>query len=166
MRFRRLTVPALAGIIVMMSGASPQETKPQTPHSEFDGEILPVLYVADVQASVVYYADVLGFRFAHYYDHHRGESVTEWPHDDKPLYAEMWAGPTRFALHLADDEYEETVGGSIHYFGVRDVETHHRAVQERLGKPSEIVDRPWMKMFSIIDPDGHRLYFQTRPPVD
>lgn len=166
MRIRHLAVPALAGVILMLSAASPQATEPQTRHSDFDGEILPVLYVADVQASVGFYTDVLGFRFDHYFDHVDGGSVTEWPHEAPPLYAEMWSGPTRFALHLGDDEYEQRIGGSIHYFGVKEVEAHHRAVYERLGKPSDIIDRPWMKMFSVIDPDGHKLFFQTRPPED
>lgn len=134
-------------------------------HSEFAGEILTVLYVADVIDAVEFYTDVLGFRFDHFYDHHSGASTSNWTYDDPPLYAEMWAGPTPFALHLAKTDYQRSVGGSIHYFEVADVDAHHGAVKEHGGSPNDIIDRPWMRMFSITDPDGHRLFFQT-PPTD
>ncbi len=133
------------------------------PPSAFTGEILTVLYVKDLQQSVAFYRDVLGFRFDHYYDHHSGGSTVDWSYDDSPVYAEMWAGPSRFALHLAKNDYETRVGGSIHHFSVSDVDAHSKAVTERGGTPSEMIDRSWMRMFSVEDPDGHRLFFQTRP---
>lgn len=153
-------------IFSLIGFGSQDDTSLQTPHSNFTGEILTVLYVKDLRKSVVFYTDVLGFRFDHYYDHHNEGSTIDWSYDDSPIYAEMWAGPSRFALHLAKKDYEKRVGGSIHYFSVKDVNAHHKAVTERGGKPNEIIDRPWMRMFSINDPDGHRLFIQTRPAGD
>lgn len=135
----------------------------QLPHSDFSGEVLAVFYVGDVRKSVDYYTKTLGFRFDHFYDHHSGDSVYEWTYEDAPVYAEMWAGSTRFALHLAKTTYEKNVGGMIHYFRVKDVEAHHKAVKSRGGNPGDLIDKPWMKMFSLIYPDGHRLFFQTPP---
>ncbi len=156
-----MTLLVMGAIALVGVGAQDSPT-PQTSHSEFTGEILTVLYVKDLPQSVAFYRDVLGFRFDHYYDHHTGGSSVEWSYDDSPLYAEMWAGPSRFALHLAKTDYQKRVGGSIHYFSVRDVDAHYKAVAKRGGTPSEMIDRPWMRMFSIDDPDGHRLFFQTR----
>lgn len=173
-----LTVTGILMISVALAGvgASPEEygaadrdvdppepAKSQAPHSEFTGELLTVLYVSNLPRSVDYYTDVLGFRFDHYYDHHKVGEANDWSYDDSPLYAEMWAGPTRFALHLAQKDYEKRVGGSIHYFAVADVEAHHQAIAERGGEPGELIERPWMHMFEVTDPDGHRLFFQTRP---
>lgn len=167
MTMRIISMSTLAAFLFVMAGLCFQEDvtakKVAPDHSDFTGEILSVLYVKDLQKSVAFYTEVLGFRFDHFYDHHSGGSVVEWTYDDSPVYAEMWAGPSRFSLHLAKKDYEKRVGGSIHYFHVRDVDVHHRAVSERGGKPSEIIDKPWMRMFSVEDLDGHRLFFQTRP---
>ncbi len=161
---RIISMTVLATAVFALAGLGGQDDPaPQMSHSEFTGEILTVFYVKDLQQSVAFYSDVLGFRFDHYYDHHSGGSTVEWSYDDSPVYAEMWAGPSSFALHLAKTDYEKRVGGSIHYFSVRDVDAHYRAVAERGGTPSDIIGRPWMRMFSLTDPDGHRLFFQTRP---
>lgn len=161
-RIISMTLLVISGIALAGVGAQDSPT-PQTSHSELTGEILTVLYVKDLPQSVAFYTNVLGFRFDHYYDHHSGGSTVDWSYDDSPVYAEMWAGPSRFALHLAKTDYQKRVGGSIHYFSVRDVDAHYKAVAERGGAPAEIIDRPWMRMFWIDDPDGHRLFFQTRP---
>ena len=159
-------VTGIRGVPEVASVAGAPGVPGAVTHSEFTGEILTVLFVSDLPKSVAFYTDVLGFRFDHYYDHHTGGSTTEWTYHDSPLYAEMWSGPSRFALHLAKKEYEKTVGGSIHYFAVSDVGAHHAAITEHGGSPGEVIDRPWMTMFSIEDPDGHRLYFQKRAEED
>lgn len=126
---------------------------------DFTGEMLPVFYVTDVCKSVEFYRDALGFEFHHFWDYGKSAKVREWGAADPPVYAEMAAGDQKFALHLALEPYELQVGGVIHYFRVRDVDAHHRAVAERGGKPNALVERPWMRMFSVNDPDGHRLFF-------
>jgi catechol 2,3-dioxygenase-like lactoylglutathione lyase family enzyme len=128
----------------------------------FTGEILPIFYVRNLTASVLFYQK-LGFRFDHYFDHHTGDSVTVWKYDDEPLYAEMWANNTRFALHTAKDPKSLVVGGMRHYFGVTDVNAHYEILKKNAIEVSGLTKRPWMRMFYVNDPDGHVIYFQTRP---
>lgn len=153
----------ISSILAGLSQQAGDTSASQSTHSDFSGDILAVFYVGDVRKSVDYYTETLGFRFDHFYDHHSGDSVNEWTYEDAPVYAEMWAGPTRFALHLAKTSYEKNVGGMIHYFRVKDVEARYKAVKSRGGNPSDLIDKPWMKMFSITDLDGHRIFFQTPP---
>jgi catechol 2,3-dioxygenase-like lactoylglutathione lyase family enzyme len=132
-------------------------------HGELTGEILPVFYVTDVSKSVEFYRDVLGFEFHHFWDYDKSKEVSEWAAADPPVYAEMAAGDQKSALHLAREPYELQVGGAIHYFHVRDVDAHRRAVAKWRGDPSALIERPWMRMFSVTDPDGHRLFFYSPP---
>jgi predicted enzyme related to lactoylglutathione lyase len=129
----------------------------------FTGEILPVFYVSDVRKSVQFYRDVLGFEFHHYWDYDENEQVREWKDAEPPIYAEMAAGDQKFALHLAQTPYETQVGGVIHYFRVQDVSAHYRQVKSQGGEPGPLISRPWMHMFSIVDADGHRIFFYTPP---
>jgi lactoylglutathione lyase len=131
--------------------------------AEFTGEVLPVLYVRDVLASVRFYVDSLGFVCHHFFDHINGGSVYEWAYDEPPIYAEMRAGDQKFAIHLAADPDSLTVGGTRHYFSVADVELHHKIVKERGVIVSDLIERPWMHMYRVEDPDGHELFIFTRP---
>jgi predicted enzyme related to lactoylglutathione lyase len=130
---------------------------------DFTGEILPVFYVSDVRRSVRFYRDVLGFVFRHFWDYDKNEGVTEWKAAQAPIYAEMAAGKQKFGLHLTRELSNPQVCGVIHYFRVGDVDACHAAILERGGDPGELLERPWMRMFSIEDPDGHRLFFFTPP---
>ena len=130
---------------------------------EFSGEILPVFYVSDVIKSVTFYHEGLGFNFNHFWDYSKNEPVYEWTGDEPPVYAQMGAGAQKFALHLYRSDEELTTHGLIHYFGVQDVEAHYRNVQKQGIETSSLIDRPWMRMFSVRDPDGHRIFFFTRP---
>jgi catechol 2,3-dioxygenase-like lactoylglutathione lyase family enzyme len=132
--------------------------------SQFTGEILPVFYVRDVLASVEFYVDKLGFTCHHYYDHVTGESVFEWTRTEPLIYAEMRAGDQKFALHRASQPESLMVGGMRHYFGVTDVQKHHRVALQRGLEAGDIIERPWMHMYRVEDPDGHELFIFTRPP--
>ena len=129
----------------------------------FTGEMLPVFYVRDVDRSVEFYRDILGFEFHHFWDYGQSKEVRQWAADSPPVYAEMAAGDLKFALHLAQQPYELQVGGVVHYFRVRDVDAHHRMVAQQGGEPTALVEHPWMRMFSITDPDGHRVFFCSPP---
>jgi len=129
----------------------------------FTGEILPVLYVKDVLKSVAFYTDELGFGLDHFHDYETGESVPAWTKKEPPIYAEMRAGDQKFALHRASDPEALRVGGTRIYVGVTDVEEHYELVKARGAAPGELKKMPWMAMFSVTDPDGHDIYFFTRP---
>lgn len=54
------------------------------------------------------------------------------------------------------------VRGTRHYFGVTNVDIHYALLKKNSIAAGDIVDRPWMRMIHVKDPDGHVLYFQTR----
>ena len=179
-KLNALAKTALVCLAVII--AAPHLTIAQTPAAEsadtvarrpvgfegtnFDGEVLPVFYVRDVLASVAFYVDTLGFVCHHYFDHINGGSVFEWTYDEPPIYAEMRAGNQKFALHQASNPDSLVVGGTRHYFGVTDVREHHRKVAAMGVKVGDLIERPWMHMYRVVDPDGHELFIFTRPPED
>lgn len=156
-------VIALSGVTAAAAGSPEAERSGKEAFGSFSGEILPVLYVKDVLKSVAFYTEKLGFALDHFHDAETGESVPEWTKEAPPIYAEMRAGDQKFALHRASDPEGLRVGGTRLYFGMTNVEEHHRIVKERgvaAGEPSRM---PWMTMFSVTDPDGHEIFFFTRP---
>jgi predicted enzyme related to lactoylglutathione lyase len=101
--------------------------------------------VADVDRSVAFYRDVLGFQAR--------EQAVE-------------SGPARIELVTADSARDSTGerrprGAAILFFETDDVATMRDAVLARGGTPSELEKANWIKMelFEIRDPDGHALWF-------
>jgi catechol 2,3-dioxygenase-like lactoylglutathione lyase family enzyme len=131
-------------------------------HGVFTSEVLPVLYVTDVLRSVGFYGD-LGFELRHFYDYDSGTQVKEWTRATPPIWALFAAGEFEFALHLTQDRESFLAGGQRHYFLVEDVDAHRSRVAARGIDAGDLIDRPWMRMFGVTDPDGHRLFFGTRP---
>jgi catechol 2,3-dioxygenase-like lactoylglutathione lyase family enzyme len=129
----------------------------------FTGEILPVFYVRDVLRSADFYSRQLGFQLNHFHDYDSGESVSTWGKPNPPVYAELEAAGQKFAIHRASTPESLSVSGTSHYFGVGDVDHHCRFVRRNGVETGEFLDRPWMRMFSVLDPDGHRIFFFTRP---
>jgi predicted enzyme related to lactoylglutathione lyase len=113
------------------------------------------LSVADLDRSIAFYRDVLGFDV---------RSVPEG--DGVPAVAEAVSGPARIQLCLQDDAFNSTGerrprGSAILFFKTDDVAAMRDALSARGGKPSELEKVNWikMRMFDIGDPDGHRLWF-------
>ena len=132
----------------------------RTAHGGLVGDVKLVFYVSDVRKSVDYYSDVLGLPFHHFYDHVSGDSVKTWTRDVAPIYAEMSYAGRRFGLHLPQNDLDrESVGRMKVYFRVKDLDAHHRRMIAWNAKVGAIKDRPWMRMFLVTDPDGHRIYF-------
>lgn len=128
--------------------------------SPFTGEVKLVFYVSDVKKAVAFYRDVLGFTFHHYHDYDSGASVKTWTKDKPPIYAEMSYAGRRFGLHLPQSQDDErSVGRMKVYFRVKDLDAHYARVKEHGGKPGALRKKPWMDMFRVVDPDGHRIYF-------
>jgi predicted enzyme related to lactoylglutathione lyase len=123
----------------------------QSPSTDptFTGEVKPVLYVTDVEASAPFFRDVLGFHFL-------GFSTL----DGAPYYAEMSAGSLKFGLHEPMTAEQETwVGHQRIYFRVRDLRAQRDRVVAAGGAPGEIVETDWMDMFIVRDPAGHEIVF-------
>ena len=147
-------------LVLFFQNCAGQETKS---HGEFTGDILLVLYVKDVRRSVEFYRDKLGFDFNHYWDYEKNTSIAEWTSDEPPVYAQMGAGPLKFGLHLTDNPDELRPGGTLLYFQVKDVDAHHQMVSKSGIETGALIERPWMRMFSVVDLDGHKIFFFTPP---
>jgi uncharacterized glyoxalase superfamily protein PhnB len=113
------------------------------------------LSVADVDRSVAFYRDVLGFA-------HR--AVPQG--DGLPAVAEMVSGPARIQLSVEETAYDSTGerrprGAAILFLETDDVAGMRREVVARGGAASELEKVNWIKMrvFQIADPDGHALWF-------
>jgi len=153
-------VPRQTGVLMLLSffliSASPPKTQddPRNEHGTFTGEIKPVLYVTDVEKSAPFYRDTLGFAFEGYANL-----------DDRPYYAEMAAGGTKFGLHEPTSTGQETkIGQQRLYFRVKDLSAHRSRVLAWGGDPGEIKKTGWMDMFIVRDPDGNEIVFAVTDP--
>jgi predicted enzyme related to lactoylglutathione lyase len=126
------------------------------PPGGFLGQVKPVLYVSDVEASAVFFRDVLGFELLSWADN-----------EETPYYAEMAAADQKFGLHAARDEKErQRIGKQRIYFRVRSADDHRRRVSAHGARPGPIERTAWMTMFSVVDVDGHEIVFaETDPKV-
>jgi predicted enzyme related to lactoylglutathione lyase len=116
----------------------PHQPKIVAPVSRF-------LSVADVDRSIAFYRDVLGFQA-------RQQAVE--------------SGPARIELVTTESAWDSTGqlrprGAAIVFFETDDVAAMRDNVLARGGKPSELEKANWIKMqlFEIRDPDGHTLWF-------
>jgi len=140
-----------------------KEPKKTGASENFIGVILPVFFVNDTLVSLGFYRDLCGFTLKTFYDGETGREVKEWQKPEPPTFIRMAAANQEFALHLNLGEFS-SIGGTLHYFEVKDVDSQHRGIVEQGGAPSNIVDLPWMRLFSINDPDGHKIFFQKPNP--
>lgn len=109
------------------------------------------LGAADVDRTLVFYRDILGFDVA------RSET------DPKAL--EVRSGPAR--IHFGPHEYgpdgreDPKPSPAVVFFETNNVERLHAAVRTRGGSPSPLqpVNGIKMRVFEIRDPDGHVLWF-------
>ncbi len=123
-------------------------------HGRFTGQVKPVLYVTDVEASAPFFRDVLGFEFQGFANL-----------DGAPYYADMAAGPLKFGLHEPTAEsHRSRVGQQRLYFRVEDLAAHRTRVAAWDGAPGPVIETDWMDMFIVRDPDGHEIVFAVTDP--
>ena len=117
-------------------------------------DLVPLLMCSDVQASIPFYTDVLGFQ------------VTDRDDDVGATgFAALANGRARVMLasgtyvpeaQKVDGQYPQ----SNHYFYVEDAEALRQAVIDRGWQATECVKRFYgLLEFEVIDPDGHILLF-------
>ncbi|MCW5965080.1 MAG: VOC family protein [Bryobacterales bacterium] len=109
------------------------------------------LGVADRARSIQFYRDVLGFAISE-----RDEAV------------EATLGPARLTLGKDDyppNDFERprTRGSAMVFFHTDDLDAWHASLTARNAKPCEVAELNWLKLrvFSVVDPDGHTLWFGT-----
>lgn len=112
---------------------------------------VPSLTVSDLEASIVWYRDKLGF---HVEEAHQG--------DGKVVAYTLIAGAQRF--FISQDDWKKGrdrvkgVGFRLFLETVQDVDIVAAAIKQRGGTLStEPADQPWGgRAFDVIDPDGYR----------
>ena len=114
--------------------------------------VMPALTVNDIQASIAWYRDVLGFVV-----------VEEYPRDGKLMGAQLKAGSVE--LLLAQDDFakgrdrQKGVAFRLYYVTSQDVDQLAAAIRERGGQlAQEPKDQPWgTRDFAVVDPDGFNI---------
>jgi lactoylglutathione lyase len=117
----------------------------------------PNLVVADMQRSITFYRDVVGF-----------DLVRTVP-DDAPFdFAWMQSGPVNVFLNAIDAVRKESpalvdrpIGGSLTlYFVVEDVDGLFTALRDKAAVVMAPTTQPYgMREFAVTDPDGYFLTF-------
>jgi len=120
--------------------------------------VMPALTVNDLQASLAWYRDVLGFIVAE-----------EYSRDGKVMGVRLKAGDVE--LLLGQDDFakgrDRQKGAALRLYCVttQDVDYLAAAVRERGGTlAQEPADQPWgTRDFAVVDPDGFILSITTEP---
>jgi uncharacterized glyoxalase superfamily protein PhnB len=114
--------------------------------------LMPALTVNDIQASLAWYRDVLGFSVAE-----------EYQRDGKVMGVRLKAGAIE--VLLAQDDFakgrdrKKGIGFRLFCITEQDVDKLAAAILERGGKlAQEPTDQPWgTRDFSVVDPDGFNI---------
>jgi len=126
------------------------------------GKLLPLLYVKDVEQSIIFYKDKLGFEFNGWWDNDKMGYVPDWPPAKKPDFAEFRAGDLIVHLHVDMEGESSKTGSSILHLEVADVDQYHKDVVSRGLSAEAPQDMPWgWRQFYVTDPDGHRWSFRN-----
>ena len=118
--------------------------------------VVPSLTVDDLEKSIQWYRDVVGFVV--------GE---EWKHEDKVMGVSLMAGATTLFLGQDDGakgwDRDKGVGHRLHLQTSQDIDTVAANIKARGGTlASEPEDMPWGgRAFDLIDPDGFKMTIST-----
>jgi uncharacterized glyoxalase superfamily protein PhnB len=118
--------------------------------------VTPALTVNDLQASVAWYRDVLGFTVAE-----------EYQRDGKVMGVRLVAGSTSFLLGQDDfakgRDRQKGAGFRLYCETAQDIDQLAAAVKARGGKlTQEPTDQPWgARDFAVVDPDGFNISIMT-----
>ncbi len=134
------------------TASKPRRPKRHQPETLRLRSVAPSFTVADVEKSLAWYRDVLGFH-----------ATDRWEQDGKLAGVEMVAGSVTFMLGQDDwKKGRDRVKGEgfrIYCETVQDVDTMAARVKSRGAKlTQEPRDQPWgMRDFSLVDPDGFQI---------
>lgn len=117
-------------------------------------DLIPMLICRDVQESLRFYRDVLGFRVRNRMD---DVGRSGWASIECGGVALMLASPTYVPVAPLVDGRNPQV---IHYFYPRDLDAVRQRVLDAGWKATEIEERFYgMREFEVVDPSGHVLCF-------
>lgn len=134
------------------TGATTEEVKRETPETLRLRAVSPALTVDDIDESLTWYRDIVGF--------HVDET---WEHEGEVRGASLVAGVASIFL-MQDDgakgwDREKGEGFRLHLATAQDVDELASGIKERGGTlESEPQDTPWgARAFSLVDPSGFKL---------
>jgi uncharacterized glyoxalase superfamily protein PhnB len=118
--------------------------------------MMPAITASDLQASLAWYRDVLGFTVAE-----------EYRRDDKLMGVRLMAGHAQ--ILLSQDDFakgrDRQKGAGLRLFctTAQDVDQLAAAIKERGGQLAhEPMDQPWgARDFGVVDPDGFNISIST-----
>ncbi|HVR96428.1 MAG TPA: VOC family protein [Thermoanaerobaculia bacterium] len=118
--------------------------------------VMPMFTVNDIQASIAWYRDVLGFIIAE-----------EMEREGKLLGARIKAGAMEFLLSQDDfakgRDRKKGIGLRLYCVTGQDIDQLAAAIRERGGQlTQEPTDQPWgARDFAMVDPDGFNISIST-----
>lgn len=119
---------------------------------------MPAFTVANLEKTIAWYRDVLGFVV-----------VEEYRQADKLVGANLRAGSVDFMFGQDDfakgADRVKGVGFRLYCVSAQDIDRIADAVKQRGGRLlSEPTDQPWgARDFSVEDPDGYKIAITTKP---
>lgn len=131
---------------------TPAKTARKKPESLRLRDVSPSLTVNDLQASIAWYRDIVGFTL--------GET---WERDGKMAGAELMAGSA--AINLSQDDWArgrtrvKGEGFRLYLHTAQDINVIAARIKVHGGTlASEPADQPWgSRTFNLVDPDGYKL---------
>lgn len=114
--------------------------------------IAPSITVNDLQASLAFYRDIVGFTVA-----------DEWEHEGKLMGVSLVAGSARLLLGQDDgakgQDRVKGVGCRLYLNTAQDIDQIAETIKAHGGTlESEPADMPWgSRAFSMVDPDGFQI---------
>ena len=122
--------------------------------------IMPAITATDLQASLAWYRDVLGFTVVEEYMNESKDTL---------MGVQLQAGGVQ--LMLGQDDFakgrDRQKGAALRFFCTtsQDVDQLAAAIKERGGKLAhEPTDQPWgTRDFGVVDPDGFNISISTEP---
>lgn len=120
--------------------------------------VMPMITASDLQASLAWYRDVLGFTLAE-----------EYKNEGQVVGVQLMAGAVQ--LLLTQDDFakgrdrKKGVGLRLFCTTAQDVDQLAAGIKERGGQlAQEPKDQPWgIRDFSVVDPDGFNISISTEP---
>jgi catechol 2,3-dioxygenase-like lactoylglutathione lyase family enzyme len=135
-----------------------EERRRQRPETLRLRAVMPMLLASDLERSLAWYRDILGFVVDH-----------ELQRDGKVVAVQLKAGKVRFLLEQDDDpnpSRERGTGIRLYLATRQDVNRLAAAIQERGGTLDEAPDDAHGGQdFALMDPDGYRITIFSRPPT-
>ncbi len=143
----------------MTDTSDPRDTARHQPETLRLRTLTPALTVADLDVSLAWYCDVVGFVV-----------VEKWEDDGKISGVIVEAGRVR--LFLVQDDFakgrERDKGAGFRFFcaTAQDVDQLADAIRSRGGSlEQDPTDQPWgSRSFDLVDPDGFRMTITSLEP--